>query len=324
MAKNGSGDLEAFLGGSSFSTINPAILDAAKGIADTFFEAGGPAWSTMISRGVLYTPGSCEYQTASDALHDSREMMVVTTVAWEGDRSGTLYLLIPATVAKGAIAYFLALAMGTEADPEHTPLDAESLDAYSELVNTMLGQGAQALRGKIGGKINLVAKKTEVIDFSSTDPQKIFGSGEYLCHNGQITIEGLMPDTVRLFLPVSVTGMTIEIEKRPSVEMPAPPQTPSPSPSSQTPPEPPNRKLVLNLDLPVIVILAEKKVRMEAIRGFSPGSIIEFRKLSGEFLDIYANNIKIGEGEVVVTNQHFGIQIRKLVHPRHAAATSRS
>jgi flagellar motor switch protein FliN/FliY len=74
----------------------------------------------------------------------------------------------------------------------------------------------------------------------------------------------------------------------------------------------------------VIVILAEKKMRMEMVQALAPGSIIEFRKLSGELLDLCVGRVKIAEGEVVLTNEHFGIQVRKLIDIRAAIAASAS
>ena len=49
------------------------------------------------------------------------------------------------------------------------------------------------------------------------------------------------------------------------------------------------------------------------IQGMSPGTILEFRKKSDDVLDVCANNVKIGDAEVVTTSQHFGVQMRHLV-----------
>ena len=68
----------------------------------------------------------------------------------------------------------------------------------------------------------------------------------------------------------------------------------------------------MRLPLPVVVVLATTKKRVENIKELAPGSIIEFRKFAGEFLDVCAGNTKIAEGEVVIVNQHFGIQLRKI------------
>ena len=72
----------------------------------------------------------------------------------------------------------------------------------------------------------------------------------------------------------------------------------------------------MRIKLPLIVTIASKKMRMELIQEMNPGTIIEFRKMSGEPLDVMAGNVKIAEAEVVITNQCFGIQIRAIVDPR--------
>ena len=71
--------------------------------------------------------------------------------------------------------------------------------------------------------------------------------------------------------------------------------------------------LAMALVVPMVVVLSTTKMRMEVVQNMAPGTMIEFRKFSGELLDMYANNIKFAEGEVVVTNKHFGIQLKRFV-----------
>ena len=42
------------------------------------------------------------------------------------------------------------------------------------------------------------------------------------------------------------------------------------------------------------------------------GYVIELEKMASEPVDVYVNNRKIAEGEVVVIDKHFGIRITNL------------
>lgn len=308
-------DLDSLLDGDSgeFSTINPKIVHNGAHIAEVFLNAGFDSWGTFINKGILLQMTNCRHALPSDALSSDDGKFVVITISWSGDRDGFFHVLVDENGAKGAIAYFMALAMGTEADIENTQLDEESMDAFGELVNTLTQQGAQALRGDgaVGGTVDLKVEKTNVIDFSQTTAEVEFGTDELICQSGQLTIEGLAPVPVWMLMSVSCTGMSAEIAQTESqkgagdigdtLKHLAKPQN-----------RHRNERLALKLPIPVVVVLATTKSRVENIKELAPGSIIEFKKFAGEFLDVCAGNTKFAEGEVVIVNQHFGIQLRKI------------
>ncbi len=308
-------DLESLLDGGAkdFSTIDPNIVKSGEEIACALMKAGFESWGTFISRGVLFQPNSCKYTSPADFLEGEEGKAIELTVSWQGDREGYFHILIPEAGAKGVIAYFLALAMGTPPDLEHTTLEADAMDAFSELASTLVQQGAQVLRGlpAAGGKIDLKVEKTRVVDFSQTPPEAELGSEDLLCQGGQLTIEGLSPVTVRLLMSVSCTGKTVELatDNRASDADIAGALKLA---GKAAQPRHRNEHIALRLPVPVVVVLATTKKRVESVKELAPGSIIEFRKFAGEFLDVCAGNTKFAEGEVVIVNQHFGIQLRKL------------
>jgi flagellar motor switch/type III secretory pathway protein FliN len=313
-------DLDSLLDGDGdIVTINPEIIEAGEEIGATLLKAGFESWSTYLGRGVLYTEGGTEYHPAAEALAGEKGVAVVSTLEWKGDHEGELHLIVPEAGAKSAIAYFLAVAMGTEADPESVQMDEEGLDSYKELVNTLLGQGTQALRGKLGGAINISLLDTRSVDFVASHPAVEIGTEEFLAHSGQLIIEGQMPVTVYLLMSVPVTGMSAEIQESASVAAAsAAASTAKRSAKKAVDTE----DIAKYIKVPVIVELARTKMRMEMIESLSPGSIIEFRKLSGELLDVFAGNTRFAQGEVIITNEHFGIQIRKLVDVRASIAAN--
>ena len=70
-----------------------------------------------------------------------------------------------------------------------------------------------------------------------------------------------------------------------------------------------------DLQLNVYIELGKTKMQIKEILELERGYVIELDKLASEPVDIYVNNKKIAEGEVVVIDKHFGIRITNLVDP---------
>jgi flagellar motor switch protein FliN/FliY len=49
------------------------------------------------------------------------------------------------------------------------------------------------------------------------------------------------------------------------------------------------------------------------ILKLGPGSIVELDKLSGEPVDLFVNNKKFAQGEVVVIDENFGVRLTEIV-----------
>lgn len=77
----------------------------------------------------------------------------------------------------------------------------------------------------------------------------------------------------------------------------------------------PNDKLefLKDLQLNVYIELGRTQMQIKDILELERGYVIELDKLASEPVDIYVNNKKIAEGEVVVIDKHFGIRITNLI-----------
>jgi flagellar motor switch protein FliN/FliY len=82
------------------------------------------------------------------------------------------------------------------------------------------------------------------------------------------------------------------------------------------PDEPRKIDMLLDVNLEAIVELGRKSIPIKDVLQLGRGSIIELNKTAGEPLDIYVNNKKLAEGEVVVVDERFGIRITHLVDPK--------
>ena len=78
-----------------------------------------------------------------------------------------------------------------------------------------------------------------------------------------------------------------------------------------------SRKLNMLMDvmLPVTIELGRTQMYIKKILELERGSIIELDKMAGEPVDLYINNKKMAEGEVVVVDKHFGVRITNLIDP---------
>ena len=70
-----------------------------------------------------------------------------------------------------------------------------------------------------------------------------------------------------------------------------------------------------DLQLNVFIELGRTKMQIKEILELERGYVIELDKMASEPVDIYVNNKKIAEGEVVVIDKHFGIRITNLSQP---------
>lgn len=286
----------------------PELTQTAESIANTLIDAGGAAWATMTGAEFAHHPGDTKYD-APQTLAASLGKTLVTRMDWTGDREGALYLLMAAEGAQAIIAHMMALMMGGPADVAGTALDAEGLDAYGEVANNFSGQGAQALRGSVGGNIKFVIKNTTLAEDAAAVAAAL-GDAPLALSSGTFNLGDGGPYAIAVAMAASCTGVEIPGENPDDA---APPGVPEAVLAEFTPE---NIEHALKVKVPLIVVLAETKLRMEFVQEWAPGSIIEFRKQSGEILDVCANNVKMARGEVVTTNKHFGVQIRQVLDPR--------
>jgi flagellar motor switch protein FliN/FliY len=70
---------------------------------------------------------------------------------------------------------------------------------------------------------------------------------------------------------------------------------------------------ILDIPLTVSVELGRGKMMISELLKLGRGSVVELTKLAGEPLDVFVNNRLIAIGEVVVTNEKFGVRLTEVV-----------
>ena len=66
---------------------------------------------------------------------------------------------------------------------------------------------------------------------------------------------------------------------------------------------------ILRIEVPIVVLLGEKAMRLSEVLALQPGMIIELPKRADSELDLHVNNTHIGTGLAVKVGENFGIRL---------------
>ena len=78
-----------------------------------------------------------------------------------------------------------------------------------------------------------------------------------------------------------------------------------------------NEKISRVLDIPIEItaILGRTKMSLNEILELGRGSLIELDTLENQEVEILLNGKKVAYGQVVISNQNFGIKITEVLEP---------
>lgn len=74
-----------------------------------------------------------------------------------------------------------------------------------------------------------------------------------------------------------------------------------------------NLARILDIDLNVSVVLGRTKMALKDILELGKGSLVELDTIENQEVEIYVNSMKIGYGEIVIVDQHFGVRITNIL-----------
>jgi len=84
-------------------------------------------------------------------------------------------------------------------------------------------------------------------------------------------------------------------------------------PAAHAPPTKDEIRRILDIEVPVIVKLAERKLSVSEVMRLGTGAIIEFFKASNKPLELMINNKVVALGEAVKVGENFGLRITRIV-----------
>lgn len=78
---------------------------------------------------------------------------------------------------------------------------------------------------------------------------------------------------------------------------------------------PSNLRLILDIPLEVSVELGRSKILVKDLLKLGQGSIVELDKMMDEPMEILVNQKRVARGEVVVSNDKFGVRLTDIIDP---------
>ncbi|MEO0588719.1 MAG: FliM/FliN family flagellar motor switch protein [Planctomycetota bacterium] len=69
---------------------------------------------------------------------------------------------------------------------------------------------------------------------------------------------------------------------------------------------------ILDLSVPVIVTIGERRMSVDDVLALGPGAILELEKSNEEPLELRINNKIMGHGSAVKLGENFGIRIEQI------------
>jgi len=232
----------------------------------------------------------------------------MTTAAVSGDIDASVAIAIPPALATA----LGDLMLGGEGEGKET-MDDEDLDATKEIVSNIFSalSTASSSQGDTPS-VNFAVNNIEFID-----------------EDGEINLEAFSKMYVYNFTLGEITSLLMfviddKVEAAISGEAAAPKasadtaaESSSASASSNSggsssgfkPDEDSNINLIMDVKLPVRVRIGGKKMLLRDVLSMDIGSVIELNQLANDPLDILVDNHVIAQGEVVIVDGNFGVQI---------------
>ncbi|MEF3190929.1 MAG: flagellar motor switch protein FliY [Campylobacterales bacterium] len=234
--------------------------------------------------------------------------MAVIKANATGDAFGSMMILMPPLLAT-ALADMMVGGSGEAKES----MNEDDLDATKEIVSNILGSlsttmGAQKELPKLSFSVESIEFIDEHgdIDISSYSTMIIFNFSLGSINSTFV----LVLDSL---LESALFGGSRPTNTQPAVNTPATPplETPRPVPSMNEE-EMKNISLLLDVKLMVRVRIGQKRMLLRDVINMDIGSIIELDQLANEPLDILVEGKKIAEGEVVIVDGNFGVQITNI------------
>ena len=224
-----------------------------------------------------------------------------------GDIEANVAVAIPPTLATA----LGDLMLGGEGEGKES-MDDEDLDATKEIVSNILAAFSTSLTSQ---------KDLPTLNFKVTDIEFVDESGEINLDTfskmfvfnltlGDINslLMFVVDEAVEASLSADATAGLVEEASAPSPSFEDDHFEPSSAPVHRSEPDG-NINLIMDVKLPVRVRIGEKKMLLRDVLSMDIGSVIELNQLANDPLDILVDNHVIAQGEVVIIDGNFGVQI---------------
>jgi len=235
--------------------------------------------------------------------------VAMVEIATSGDASGNIKVALPPMLATA----LGDLMLGGEGDGKES-MDDEDMDAAKEIVSNIMSALSTAMKSQ---------KDMASLDFSVNDINFITEDEEVNLDGFSLMLVytfklGSTESLIMLILDESVEDVLEEKEEIPEESIDIPEASSSAPAQSNVPPTPKvdlnsgemkNIGLIMDVKLPVKVRIGTKRMLLKDVLSMDIGSVIELNQLANDALDILVDDNVIAQGEVVIVDGNFGVQI---------------
>ncbi len=233
----------------------------------------------------------------------------LTKIDVSGDSMGKMIIALPPSLATA----LGDLMLGGEGEGKEE-MDDEDLDAAKEIVSNIVGALGTSLASQ-----NELPK----LSFSVDDI-------EFIADDAEVNLEGYSKMFVYQFVlgAIDALMMVIVDEDLESAMVAKEKDTPTPEATQPAATQPQatataaaveevhlseneqnNISLIMDVKLPLKVRIGKKKMLLRDVLNMDIGSVIELNQLANDPLDILVDDHIIAQGEVVIVDGNFGVQI---------------
>jgi flagellar motor switch protein FliN len=75
-------------------------------------------------------------------------------------------------------------------------------------------------------------------------------------------------------------------------------------------------KRLLRIEVPLIAVMGEKRMKLGEVLALKPGTVLELGKPADEPLELMVNDRRVGHGRAVRVGEAYGLEITEIGSPR--------
>jgi flagellar motor switch protein FliN/FliY len=248
--------------------------------------------------GLVGIAPSVSLKESSKEISDLNPPYAQVEAEVSGDISGKIIFLIP---PKSATALGDLMLAGEGEEKED--MNDDDLDAIKEIVSNILGSFSTALSSQSDAlKLNFDVKSAVFVD-----------SGEWSSNAFKTVFEFILNDKTYDWVVLFDNDLYSKLDSSNAHNTPKKSDINKDESNHNIENEEiKNLKLLLDVKLNVRVRIGTKKMLLKDVINMDIGSIVELNQLANEPLDILVDDKKIAEGEVVIVDGNFGVQITSI------------
>lgn len=253
-------------------------------------------------------------QVPAIVLKESEDISIVSNVippialihvSFSGEVSGKGVIMMPPQLATALGDMML----GGDGEAKDTMTD-EDMDAAKEIVSNIVGAMSTTLGSqKELPKLTIKPERAEFI--TENDEVNLDAYAKMFVFTFVLgSIKSLMMFAIDSGVNTALNGGKVEVTNTSSgtiFDGPAAEHT-----TKLEDGEMKNISLILDVKLPVRVRIGKKKMLLKDVLSMDIGSVIELNQLANDPLDILVDDYVIAQGEVVIVDGNFGVQITSI------------